>query len=173
MYSLYSLKKFRTLWKDEKFLVSSEKSFTINFMSSSVVLKLPISCDNVIRGSLGDVIGLVISSGGRIDFVEHQGNNVLYIAMSTKVDLVQMLLVGHPNPKKLINARNDDGKSSLGLVMTQLKTEWLLMIQFSVNYGADVNEIDNEGNNLLHIILAKCDKDVDAGKTVVDDLAKL
>lgn len=122
-------------------------------------------------GNFLELIGVAVSSGAGLEFVVNLGNNVLHVAMSTNVDLVQTLLVGHANPKKLINAKNSFGKSCLGLLIIKSNPDW--MMQFLVNYGGDIDVIDFDGDNLLHFALKSCDRDAKSIATVIKSLSKM
>lgn len=112
-----------------------------------------------------------MSSGAKLDFIDHQGNNVIHLAMHSNIDLVQILLTDHSNPKQLINARNEEGISCLGLLLTYLPDDWLTIIQVFVECGADVQENDSDGNNLLHLAIARPHRNVDAIKNVMTALS--
>ncbi|XP_071086114.1 ankyrin repeat domain-containing protein 50-like isoform X2 [Haliotis cracherodii] len=93
-----------------------------------------------------DVYDLLCEKGADVSLVDNKGNNTLHVAcMGGHVDMVKYIL---SHGLVDINSHGQDGRTPL-----MLATQWEPRAVFDllVKEGADLSQVDNKRNNVLHL----------------------
>lgn len=99
-----------------------------------------------------DIMKKFLEYGPDCNIVDKQGNNPLHIFMQqymTDTDVLRILLERGVNP----NAKNHEGLTPL-LCLHNVNWTFTEVIELFQNAGADIHEVDRDGNNLLFRLLA-------------------
>lgn len=106
-----------------------------------------------------DAVKAIIQNGGDPAIEDLEGDNVMHLALITKMslDYISAILEGQPIPSPMATSRNKKGWTPMMLLVSRSLNFDVEIIKALVRYGSDINEKDSFGGTLLHYLFSNVD----------------
>lgn len=104
-----------------------------------------------------ETLKMIINHGGNPSIANRNGDNVLHSAvMFSDTVAITAILEDQPKPSPLLTSRNFKGLTPMRNLILARQSIRFETLKLLVDFGADINETDEFGNSLLHVLYSNC-----------------